>query len=389
MGKSLKGKELGTGISQRQDGKYQGRFTNRFGKREYVYADTLTEVRKKLQAAQFDNEKALNVVAINVTLDEWFLHWISTYKIGCRASSKITYTNHYKRIQKELGWRKLTSLNLHIIQMALNTIETDNARMNSKKILCEMLDKALESDLIVKNYAKQAIVSMNRDKKSKDKLYLSKEDIATFLVAVGETCIYYNLFVVAIETGMRIGELAGLQWKNVDFKNRVLHVKNTLCYFPDSDGKYHFAMHDTKTDSSERNIPMTQRCYDALSDQYLRKQKILNKKVMPLKEYQDIVFFTRSHRPTTEFLVNDTIKYKVKQWNQSNSYQLPIFSPHSLRHTFATNCLEANIEPKIVQTLLGHSSIQMTMDVYCHVSDDTLYKAMNKYNNYLNTQISA
>ena len=389
MGKSLKGKELGTGITQRADGRYQGRFTNRFGKREYVYGTTITEVRKNLQAAQYDNEKALNVVDKSMTLDEWFDYWMQTYKRGCRNNTKITYSNHYKRIQKELGWRKLSSLNQAIIQSAFKNIDSDNARANSKKILSEMLDRALESDLVVKNCAKSiTVITSGGKKKKKDKTFLSKQDVEHFLMAVGESCIYYNLFVVAIETGMRIGELTGLQWKNIDFDNRVIHVKHSLCYFPNKDGKYIFELHETKTDSGERDIPMTQRCYESLRDQYNRKKDIINRKVSPMKGYEDIVFFTRSHRPSTEFLVNDTIKYKVSQWNKTANYQLFTFSPHSLRHTFASNCLEAGLEPKIVQALLGHSSIQMTMDVYCHVSDKLLIDAMNKYDNFINKKIS-
>ena len=76
MGKSLNGKELGKGLSQRKDGLYQGRFVNRFGKKQTVYAKTLNEVRQKLRNEQYEDEKALNVVAKDVTLDEWYEIWM-------------------------------------------------------------------------------------------------------------------------------------------------------------------------------------------------------------------------------------------------------------------------------------------------------------------------
>ena len=104
MGKSLKGKELGTGISQRKDGLYQARFINRFGKRQTLYAKTLVEIRKKLRDEQYEDEKALNVVNKNVTLDEWFDIWLNSCKKNCRDSTKSSYITHYKRIQGELGW---------------------------------------------------------------------------------------------------------------------------------------------------------------------------------------------------------------------------------------------------------------------------------------------
>ena len=115
MGKSLNGKELGKGISQRKDGLYQGRFTNRFGKKQTVYGNTLNEARKKLREAQYEDEKCLNVVTKDITLDEWFEVWMNTFKKNCRDSSKESYKTEYDRLQKALGWRKLTSLNLVIL----------------------------------------------------------------------------------------------------------------------------------------------------------------------------------------------------------------------------------------------------------------------------------
>ena len=146
MGKSLNGKELGNGISQRKDGLYQARFINRFGKRQTIYAKTLNEVRHKLRTEQYNDEKAINVVDKNMTLNEWFDIWLSTCKKNCRSSTKGSYITHYKRIQEELGWRKLTSLNLIVMQEAFNKLKTDNARKNSKKILVDMLNKAVDTE---------------------------------------------------------------------------------------------------------------------------------------------------------------------------------------------------------------------------------------------------
>lgn len=78
MGKSLTGKELGQGITQRKDGRYQARFTNRFGKRQTIYAKTLNEIRQKLRSEQYEDEKKLNVVSSDMTLDEWFDVWMDT-----------------------------------------------------------------------------------------------------------------------------------------------------------------------------------------------------------------------------------------------------------------------------------------------------------------------
>ena len=85
--------------------------------------------------------------------------------------------------------------------------------------------------------------------------------------------VYYNLFVVALETGLRIGELMALTWSDIDLKKKVLYVRHTLCYFR-KDGKYTFEMHDTKTKNGRRTIPLTQKAYEALRRQKVQKLEI-------------------------------------------------------------------------------------------------------------------
>lgn len=230
MGKSLNGKELGKGISQRkEDGLYVARFVNRFGKRQVLYDKTYNGIGKKMRDAIVADEKAVNVVSSNMTLDEWYDKWIETCKKNCRNNTKETYAKHYKRVKDALGWRKINKLNLVVMQDAINNLNTDNERKNSKKILVDMLDKAVASDLIVKNVAKQIITECTKEEK-KPRRVLSKEETKIFLEEAKDS-LYYNLFVVALETGMRIGELTGLQWDDIDFNNKLIHVKHSMTYF--------------------------------------------------------------------------------------------------------------------------------------------------------------
>ena len=153
MGKSLKGKELGKGISQRKDGRYQARFVNRFGKRQILYGQTMTEITRLLRKAQYEDEKQLNVVDSKITLDEWFDIWLDTCKKNCRNTTKRTYTVQYNRLRSDLGWRKLNTLNLVIIQMAFNKLGSDKSRQDCRAVLVDMLNRAVESELIVRNPA--------------------------------------------------------------------------------------------------------------------------------------------------------------------------------------------------------------------------------------------
>lgn len=373
MGKSLNGKELGKGITQRKSDKlYQGRFVNRFGKKQTVYGQTLNEVRQKLRNEQYEDERALNVVTREMTLDEWYKIWMDTCKKNCRNSTKETYAGHYRRIQKALGWRKLTALNLIIMQQAINELNTDNERKNSKKILVDMLEKAIDSDLLTRNAAKQINTVISKEEK-KERRVLTVSEAEIFLNHAQDT-FYYNLFVVALETGMRIGELIGLMWKNVDFEKCVVHVQHTLCYFR-KDGKYIFELHDTKTSNGKRTIPLTKKALNALKKQKMQRQMILLKSEEAQDEYKDLVFVTKNNRPTQPFIVQECMNATIRHI-QKEQPEFERFSPHCFLHTFATRAIENGVPPKTLQKLLGHGSLLMTMDLYCHVTDDTLFDAI-------------
>ena len=372
MGKSLNGKELGKGISQRKDGLYQARFVNRFGKRQTIYAKTLNEIRHLLRTEQYEDDKMLNVINDDMTLDEWYEIWMNTCKKNCRNSTKETYASHYRRIQKQVGWMKLTNLNLIILQQVFNELRSDNERKNSKKILVDMLEKAIDSDLLIKNVAKQINCKIvNGEDKERRVLTIKETEL---FMKEAEKSFYYNLFVVALETGLRIGEIMALTWSDVVLKRKVLHVRHTLCYFR-KDGKYTFELHATKTKNGKRTIPLTQKAHEALRRQRVKKLEIELKGLKAPEGYGNLVFVTKNNKPTQQFIVAEGIRACVGRI-QKIYPEFEKFSPHTFRHTFATRAIENGMQPKTLQKILGHGSLQMTMDLYCHVTDDTLYDAM-------------
>ena len=372
MGKSLNGKELGKGISQRKDGRYQARFVNRFGKRETIYAKSLNEIRHRLRAEQYNDDKMLNVVDTDVTLDEWYDIWMDTCKKNCRNSTKETYAGHYRRIQKQLGGIKLTKLNLIMLQQVFNELRSDNERKNSKKILVDMLEKAIDSDLLIKNVAKQINCKIeNKEQKERRVLTIQEEELS---LKEAEKSFYYNLFVVGLETGLRIGELMALTWSDIDLKRKVLYVRHTLTYFR-KDGKYSFEWHAPKTKNSRRRIPLTKRAYEALERQRVKKLEIEQKGQSAPEGYENLVFVTKNNNPTQQFIVAEGICACLGRI-QKDYPEFESFSPHTLRHTFATRAIENGMKPTSLQKLMGHASIKTTMDLYCHVTDDTLYDEM-------------
>lgn len=313
-----------------------------------------------------------------MTLDEWYKKWLNTCKKNCRENTKETYARHYKRVQDELGWRKLNKLNLIVMQDAINKLRTDNERKNSKKILVDMLEKAVDADLIQKNVARQINTVITKEEK-KSRRVLTVKETEMFLEEAEDT-FYYNLFIVALETGMRVGELSGLQWEDIDFKKKVVHVRHSMTYFSNSEGKYVFELHQTKTHKGLRDIPLTMKAIRALRQQQFLKHTIINKEKEPMEGFEDLVFVTKNNKPITQFLISECIDGTIKRiYKNHPNLEFEKFTTHCFRHTFATRALERGLPLKTVSALLGHAQLQLTTDLYMHVTQDSLFEGMAQF----------
>lgn len=383
MGKSLTGKELGQGISQRADGRYQARFTNRFGKRKTIYAKTLHEIRQKLRNEQYEDDKKLNVLTSDMTLNEWFDIWMETCKKNCRDSTRYSYTTSYNRIRNSVGWRKISSINLIILQQAFNELKTDASRKDTRRILIDMYNKAVDADLVVKNIALQINTVVSKDSNPEEPRVLTEAETSLFL-KTAEKYRYFNEYSLALETGMRIGEILGLKWSDIDFVNRAIYVNRTLVYIKCEEkghpkyGKWMFNFHPPKTDKGKRRIPMTMKAYTILKQQELRKATLVAKGYAAPENYEELIFTTSRNTPISP-RDTDKIMQVISQEICEASHEFEPLSPHTLRHTFATRCIERGMNPKTLQKILGHSSIQVTLNLYCHVTDDTLDSEMSKF----------
>ena len=376
MGKSAKGKELGNAIYQRSNGTYEARYIDRFGNQKSVYAKTLTEVGKKQREKIFENERQINVIDTKMTLDEWYEKWITTCKSHCRSTTKRTYGIQYNRIREKLGWRKLSSLNLIVLQDAFNELGSDKSRSDCKALLVDILNRAVEADLLIKNPA-LGINPIIDGRIQTEKRILSREEINILLENAKDGMLYLVL-VVALGTGMRVGELFGLTWDCVDFENRIITVNKTLTYLPGDGKTARYEFHKPKTPAGNRIIPMTQKVFDALSVQKARKDDI-STLFTPREGFEDLVFTSKTNNPINTANFKESINYIVARINREHpETYFEHLTPHGLRHTFATNCIENGMEPKVLQKILGHNSLEMTMDLYCHVRETTMVDEMAK-----------
>lgn len=374
MGKSLNGKELGVGISQRKDGRYEAKFVDRFGKRRSIYARSMTEITRKLREEQYLDEKMLNPVNSKMTLDEWFDEWIDKCKTHCRDTTKRTYRVQYNRMREYLGWRTLSSLNLVILQDAFNKLKSDASRRDCRAVLIDMLNRAVETDLLVKNIAYGINTCIDNDERS-EKRILSDDEVKILLETVDESNTLKPFLIIALETGMRMGEILGLTWDCIDFENEMIYIRKTMCYLP-NDGDAIYEFHKPKTTAGKRDIPMTAKCKDALLKQEKWKKRV-SIRHNPRHGFEDLVFCSKTNNPIHESNVRAAINCLVDKVNRLHpDLEFEKLTPHGLRHTFATKCIKRGMRPKTLQKLLGHSSLQMTMDLYCHVEEDTLKSEM-------------
>ena len=371
MGKDLKGKELGIGLSQRKDGVYQARYTDRWGKRKTIYGNDIRLLRKQLAEEITDNEKFSNVKE-DITLDYWFGRWMEVYKNkSVRPNTKREYTHIYqKNISPYLGDRNISTLIKSDIQLLIDTA-SDNGyayeRQNKiKVILRDMLQRAVEDQLVINNPVSG--IKLRADKEIKAQA-LSEEEQNIFFDYCRNT-FYENLFNVAVNTGLRPGELFALQLSDIDIEKGYIEVNKTLVYQKYlTDSKKEFHIEPPKTKQSYRKVPINSICMSYIERQFELKKIISSKRP---KQQNNYLFVTKFNTPLNSQIYSDAIRAVIKQINLVRPFdeQFPVFSGHTFRHTFATRCFENGVDAKVVQSYLGHASLKMTMDLYTHVTEE-------------------
>lgn len=186
---------------------------------------------------------------------------------------------------------------------------------------------------------------------------LTLEEQEKFLTAA-KNSINYNHFLFILQTGVRSSELRGLKWDDIDFKNRVIHIRRNVTY---DSILNKFILGELKTKSGYRDIPMTQTVYDLLMD--IKNQQSSKRKILSF-EFAEHVFLNSNGNLTANSGYDNYLKYICKKAD------IQRISMHTLRHTFATRCIESGMKPKTLQKILGHANISITMDLYVHVTED-------------------
>lgn len=369
MGKDLKGKELGVGISQRKDGLYTARFVSKTtGKTIQKYFPKLQECRKWYADARFQDEHGGINANGDMTVKAWFEYWITNIKgNSIRPNTIRNYKERFKHnVDRCIGNMLMSEVKPMHCQNVLNQMKDDyktSTIYQTRITLYSMFSDAVENDVILKNPVTKS-VKYNIGKEPKKVRALTIEEQKKFLETAKGTS-NYNQFAFLLQTGLRTGELIGLKWSDIDFKKKVMHIERSMEY-RHSVGEWRIG--EPKSKSGYRDVPLTEEAISILKNQ---KEKLKEIKVINI-QFKDFVFLCRKGEPTKNSAY-DTSLFKL-----CDKAGIDRFSMHVLRHTYATRAIEGGIRPKTLQVILGHSNVGITMNLYVHVTEDEKLKEIEK-----------
>lgn len=374
MAKTNTKKRLPAGYKERSDGRIEARFAID-GKRYSVYGASVQECKKKEIELRKQIEAGLYTDNRTITLDAYYKEWKSRRSGTVKKSTEYRRDGQFKNISKELGKRKIASLETREI-VALQKKLSESLTTTGVNQTIDLLRGILESariDRITAWNPCDGIKSLQRKEAPASETIhraLSNREVEIFF-RYAEGSWYYEFFALLLQTGLRGGEASALTWKDIDFAKNVIHVSKTVIRTADN----HFEISTPKTKSSKRSVPMTKAAKDILLQQKRKYEELYGGKVLPI----DSRIFTMTDgsgyvvTQNTSTVVKSIVKKAIR-----NGEKIEVFAPHAFRATFATRAIEAGMSPQTLKTILGHSSYKMTMDLYSHVADKTKQAEIKK-----------
>ena len=355
MGKDLKGKELGEGVCQLKSGKYCARVSGITGRISKTF-DRIIDA--KIWVAERQNNRFdAKLFGDRTTLNEWYESWINdikkpVVKIGTYQSYKDLYE---ARIRDTLGYMPLKEIKpIHVQQLINNEAKKHKSSTVMQTLIClkQMFESAVDNGMIEQTPITKTVKVKSGE--NNERRVLTADEQVRLTQYIQENGFTHDKIVLFIlETGLRFGELLGLKWSDIDFKGRMIHVNRSMCWV--SEYKAYVEV-TPKTKAGARDIPMTDRAYEILKS--ITVSRI------------DHIFFTPKRNG--KFDINSSLNWLCKRVG------IEKISVHGLRHSFATRCIECGMRPKTLQKIMGHSSLSVTMDLYVHVTEDTMIEEMKK-----------
>ncbi|MBO0471761.1 site-specific integrase [Enterococcus sp. DIV0242_7C1] len=366
----------GENIYKRKDGRWEGRYIKKRDEDRkiiygYIYGKKYSEVKEKLTLVKAKITSAsLNINMYYGTLSDWLSYWMD--HMMRRSIKSTTFYNYYRLINKHIipamGTFRLHTLQRENIQQFINYLVDINLSSGTIRNIFNILKKSLR-EAAIQNFLEQNPcdnVVLPKFKRSKIRaLNIVQQQKLEIRAFQSTDC---SPVIIALYTGMRIGEISGLKWSDIDFDSNQLYVRRTFYRVLDEENpfsKTKIASGTPKSSESERVIPIA----DNLKRYLMEKRKTAN------SEY---VISNRKGSAAEPRLINYRFKKLIKEAEIDDVHF------HILRHTFATRCLEKGIDVASLSRLLGHQSTKMTLDTYTDSMFEKRQEAMETLDKMLN-----
>lgn len=379
---------LRTGEVQRPDGYYTYRWTTRDGKRHSVTASTLEELREKEDEIIRDKCDGIRVDAKNVTLNDMFELW-STIKRGLKDNTFQNYRYLYNMfVRLDIGRIRIQTLKRSDMKRYYNMlVEERGLRVSTVEsihtVLHQVLTVAVEDGYMRTNVSDNVLKELkqthNIDANHRRALTVPEQDLFLNYLRPENNRYHhwYPVFAVIIGTGMRVGEITGLRWCDIDLEKDIIDVNHTLVYYDHAQDGCYFNIHTPKTEAGKRKIPMLDYVKEAfLMEKQLQEYRGTHCKVT-IDGYTDFIFVNRFGSVQHQGTLNRALRRITRDCNDdqlnkgiADPVLLPRFSCHSLRHTFTTRLVEQGINIKVVQDVLGHKDVGTTLNIYTDVTKE-------------------
>lgn len=358
----------GENIHKRKDGRWEARYIK--GRKEngkaiygYVYARTYRDVKTKLRNTLIENDKKTSTKEL--TFNEVLEQWLSYKQNFVKQSTYNKYINTYVNyIKQPLGLYHIDQIDERLIQNYVLTLSKQkNYRTNELLSISTLrivvyIIKSTTNFAYKQNYIKpiQLEIELPSYEKKPIQILPKKEQkiLETYLI-VKHDCFSLSI-LICLYTGIRIGELCALRWSDIDFNNRIILIHNTVQRIQNKENdisKTKLQITKPKTKNSIRRIPITSYLYDILNKYFVQNHEKSNY----------YIFRNKENGPIDPRKIQKHFKSIIKKLH------LTSITFHSLRHTFATLCIEVGMDIKTLSEILGHSNVSTTMSIYVHSTE--------------------
>lgn len=395
---------LRTGETERADGYYTYRWTSRDGKRHSVTAGTLEEMRAKEEEIRRDVSDGIRVDSQNIMVNDLFELW-KHLKRGLKDNTYQNYCYMYTQfVAEDIGKFLIRNLKRSDIKRFYNKLVDERGLKiatidNIHTVLHQVLELAVEDNYVRNNVSDNLLKELKQTHHFEDEhkraLTVAEQELFLEFLASEKTQYHhwYPIFAVMVGTGMRVGEICGLRWEDVDVENGIIDVNHTLVYYNHAVNGCYFNIHTPKTKAGKRQIPMLDEVKEAFRMEKAYQEFNNIKCNVSVDGFTNFIFVNRFENLQHQGTLNKALRRIIRDCNEmqftkgkKNPVLLPNFSCHSLRHTFTTRLVEAGVNIKVIQELCGHTRSDVTLDIYTTVTKELKMREFGNFEEKMKQQ---